>query len=115
MSEPLDPVVLRLFEEREEPLSDAHFLNELNHRVARRRQRILLTRFALIALALLLEVLLDSPVRHSVVGLAEALSTTLYSTNNRWLDYLLSPVNSIAGMLGALLVGAHILHRRLRG
>ncbi|MEM7504221.1 MAG: hypothetical protein AAF417_19430 [Pseudomonadota bacterium] len=115
MSEPLDPVVLQLFEEKEETLPEAHFLIELDARVSRRTRRILLTRIALIAFALLLEVLLGSPVRHSVVGLSDAASATLYSTDNRWLDYLLSPVNSIAGMLGALLVGAHVLHRRLRG
>ncbi len=114
MSESLDPVVVRLFEEGEETLSGTNFVQQLDGRIAWQRQRIVLTRFALVAAALSLEILLDSPVRHSVAEFASALTTTLYSTDNQWLDYLLAPVNSIAGMLGALLLGAHVLHRRIR-
>lgn len=115
MSERLDGDILRLFSEAEEDLSDGLFLQQVEQRIARRHRRTMLTRFAIVAAVIALEFVLDSPIRHSITGLSEALSTTLYETENQWVDYFLSPINSIAGILGALLVGAHVLHRRLRG
>lgn len=115
MSERMDPVLARLFDESKEELPEAHFLQQVEQRITRQRRRTLLTRCAIIAAILLLEILLDSPVRYSVTAFSDALSTTLYQTENQWLDYVLAPVNSLAGLLGGLLVGAHALHRRLRG
>lgn len=81
-------------------------------RIRRHRRNALIGRFGAVALLLILELLLSSPLQNSATALAEALSTTLFEVEGQWLAFAFAPLNSVAGVIGLLLLGAHFLYRR---
>jgi len=113
MSESRDPVLESLFAEGQAELADDGFTEQLMARVAARRKRVLARRFTIAALFILLELLLDSPLQHSVNTLTVSLGNTIYETDNEWLAFVLAPVNSFSGLLGLLLLGLHFLYRKI--
>ena len=113
MNENRDPLLQALFDDADEPLADEAFTEQLRRNMAGRRRRILATRIAVIALLVLLEILLESPLRQSLGTVAETLGTSLIPLGDGWLAFVLAPVNSIAGVLGAVLLGVHTLYRRI--
>ena len=44
---------------------------------------------------------------------AIVLNQPLFPLNNEWLTFLLTPLNSVAGLLGATLLGLSYLYRKM--
>lgn len=113
MSTDRDPLLETLFEQADKELRDEDFTSEVIKGVQGRRRRILLGRIAVIVMLIALEVLLESPVQQSLGVVAEVLGTSLVSIEGEWLGFVLGPVNSIAGLLGIVLLGIHALYRKM--
>jgi hypothetical protein len=113
MNEERDPALETLFAEARQDLSSDRFTNKVLAKVEERRRRVLLGRLALVVLLIAFELLLDAPLQHSLGALAEALNTPLFDTGGQWFGILLTPLNSLAGLLGLVLMGVHFLYRKL--
>ena len=113
MSEPRDPFLERAFDAAREDLSDPDFTATVLERIVARRRRLLAGRLAAVGLLVLIELLLDSPLQLSAGLVAEVLEYRLYEVDNEWLAFAAAPFNSIAGLLGLLLLGLHLMYRRL--
>ncbi len=113
MNDERDPALEALFEEARQDLSDERFTDAVLARVEARRRRVLSGRLAIVVLLIAFELLLDAPLQHSLGALAEALNTPLFDTGAQWFGILLTPLNSLAGLLGLMLVGIHFLYRKL--
>lgn len=113
MSEERDPTLLSLFDAAREDLADDDFASTVVESVKSRRRRLLVERAVVVALLVMLELMLESPIRNSLGNAAELLFTTLYPLDNEWLEFIFAPVNSVAGILGLLLLFLHYLYRRL--
>ena len=107
-----DPELERWFDATEEHLIDETFTTGVMARIAARRRRVLTTRFGILALVVMLELLLDAPLGASVGMLSNVLATNLYPVENEWLEFVVSPVNSVAGVLGLILLALHLFYRR---
>ena len=108
-----DPLLESLFEQAEEDLLDENFTGEVVRHMQDRRKRILSGRFAVIAMLVLLEVLLESPMQQSLGVVADVLGTSLITLEGEWVSFVLGPVNSIAGLVGIVLLGIHGLYRKI--
>jgi hypothetical protein len=113
MNEKRDPVLEGLFAEARQDFSDERFTSEVLARVEERRRRVLFGRLTIVVVLIAFELLLDAPLQHSLGALAEALNTPLFDTGAHWIGILLTPLNSLAGLLGLGLVGIHFLYRKL--
>lgn len=112
MGDERDPKLEALFAQAEQDLVDDDYTEAVMFRIRRHRRNALIGRFAAVALLVILELLLSSPLQNSASVLAEALSTTLFEVEGQWLAFAFAPLNSVAGLLGLLLLGAHFLYRR---
>ena len=113
MNEKRDPVLEGLFAQARQDLSDDRFTTAVLARVEERHRRVLFGRLTIVVLLIAFELLLDAPLQHSLGALAEALNTPLFDTGAQWFGILLTPLNSLAGLLGLGLVGIHFLYRKL--
>ena len=109
-----DPALEALFDSAEKELRDDAFTLAVEQRIDRRGKRVLVGRLAAVMLLVALEVLLESPMQQSLGVAAEILSTALIPLDDEWLSFVLSPINSIAGLIGLVLIGTQILYRRMR-
>ncbi|MDJ0758977.1 MAG: hypothetical protein QNJ19_06225 [Woeseiaceae bacterium] len=109
-----DPALEALFQSAEEELRDDEFTSDVEQRIEKRGKRVMAGRLAAVILLVSLEVLLESPLQQSLGIAAEVLSTALIPLENEWLSFMLSPLNSIAGLVGLLLIGTQQLYRRIR-
>ncbi len=113
MSEDRDHVLDALFTESTEPLDDRAFLHEVTRHIESRRRRVPGGRLTVLVLLVALEVILDSPLQSSLGAAADLLGGDLLSIEHEWLAFVLAPINSAAGVLGALLLGLHYLYRKM--
>ncbi len=113
MNDERDPLLEALFEEARQDLSGDRFTDSVLARVEARRRRVLTGRFAIVVLLVAFELLLDAPLQHSLGALAEALNTPLFDTGTQWFGILLAPLNSLAGLVGLVLLAIHFLYRKL--
>jgi hypothetical protein len=81
--------------------------------VARRRRNVVLGRIGLVLLLAAFEFLLSAPLQNSVGIATQALSASLLDIGNEWLAVIVAPLNSVAGLIGMLLLGLHTIHRRM--
>ncbi len=109
-----DPALEALFTSAEQELRDDAFTSAVKRRIDRRGKRVIAGRLAAVALLVILEVLLESPLQLSLGVAAEILSTTLIPLDDEWLAFVLSPINSIAGLIGLMLIATQHLYRRIR-
>ena len=113
MTDERDPLLEKLFaESRNEPF-DAAFCDRVMENVEKRRRTVFAGRIAIVALLLLSELLLSAPLQNSFGVVTEALGRALFSVNNEWLATAVEPVNSIAGVIGVILLGLLTLYRRV--
>ncbi len=112
MSNDRDPLLESLFAEAVYEPVDDNFNAEVMANVEKRRRNVFIGRIAIVALLILIELLLSAPMQHSVGIVTEALSTSLLEVNNEWLAAAVAPLNSVAGIVGMLLLGLHTLYRR---
>lgn len=113
MSDERDPLIESLFDEADYGLEDETFTNAVVDRVKGRRSAALVSRLAVLALLVALEVVLESPLQASLGVVADVLGMSLIELESEWLAFVLAPVNSIAGLLGITLLALNALYRRL--
>lgn len=112
MTDDRDPTLEAMFDEAWQALPDDGFTDALFVRIKARHRRMIATRLGILALAIVLEVLLDSPLQNSLGVITKVLGMSIYNFSNEWLAFLLAPVNTVAGILSAVLLGLHFLYRR---
>jgi hypothetical protein len=113
MTEQRDRLLESLFDAADEELTDEGFTASVVEDVRARRRRVTFGRVTIAALLVMLEILLDAPVQNSLGVLGDALGTSLYPIEPGWLAILLAPVNSVAGLIGMILLGLHYLYRKI--
>jgi hypothetical protein len=113
MNERRDPLLESLFDAADEALEGKAFESSVEHAVRARRRRVMLGRVTVGALLVMLELLLDSPLQSSLGVTGDALSTSLLPIDHEWVAFILMPVNTVAGLVGLLLVGLHYFYRKI--
>ncbi len=113
MNEEHDPLLDSLFAAASEELAGDDFLTAVMARIENRKRRLTLTRLGIVALLVALELVLSSPLQHTVGLVTGLLASDLYQFNNEWIAFVLAPINSLAGVLGLLLLGLHFMFRRM--
>lgn len=113
MSQDRDPMLESFFAQAQQELVDEQFAAAVMHRIKARSRRVLAGRLAIVALIAALELLLDAPLQNSVGVITEVLGAPLYRIESEWLAFALTPVNSLAGLLGLGLLGLHFIYRRV--
>ncbi|MEO0615742.1 MAG: hypothetical protein AAFY69_06360 [Pseudomonadota bacterium] len=111
MSDERDPTLESLFAAAEEPLEDAQFTSAVTDKVSGRRRRLIAGRLGVLGMILVLEVLLQSPLQQSLGVAADWLGRPIVPLEGEWLSFALSPVNTAAGVLGAVLLAIHLFLR----
>ncbi len=113
MTSERDPVLQSLFDAAEQNLADAEFTGAVVDRINRRRRQLLLGRLAVVAAIVVLEIMLESPLRSSMGLVVEILGRDLVPVGDGWLGFLLAPLNSLAGLVGMTLLGINLLFRKI--
>lgn len=113
MNDDRDPKLEVLFEQAETSLSDDAFTDAVNDGLRRRRRRILFGRLAVLAAIVLLEVVLESPLQAYLGVAADVLGTPLLPVGDGWLAFIVAPINSVAGLIGIVLLGLNVLYRKI--
>lgn len=113
MSDERDPLLDSLFAEVANEQADDNFTAKVMLGIEKRRRNVIIGRIGIIGLLFAFEFLLSAPLQNSVGVLAEALSISLVPIQSEWLAAAFAPLNSIAGLIGMLLLGLHTLHRRM--
>ena len=112
MTEERDLELEALFIQAEESLVDDGYVDGVMDRLRRQRRNSLIGRFSAVLLLVALEVLLSAPFQNSAAAIADALSTSLIDVEDQWIAFAVAPFNSVAGLLGMLLIWLHFLYRR---
>lgn len=113
MNDERDPWLETLFVQAERNLEDDNYIEQVMVRVEKRRRNVLIGRLALVALLVVFELLLSAPLANTVGVISQALSATLLELENEWAALVLAPLNSIAGLIGMLLLGMQFLYRKM--
>jgi hypothetical protein len=108
-----DPVLEALFAQTSQDLVDDGYTARVMEKVERRRRYVTAGRLAIVMAIFGFDLLLSSPLQHSLGALAQVLATPLLNVQNEWLASLLAPLNSIAGVIGMLFLALHMLYRRM--
>jgi len=113
MNNERDPELEVLFADAAAESPNGDFTDKVMKGVASRRRNVMFGRIAIVALIVLLEVLLSAPVQSTVGAIVDVLGTPLIEIRQPMLAMMLTPVNSIAGVIGGVLLLVHFLYRRL--
>lgn len=113
MNDERDPQLESLFANAAAESPNGSFTDRVMTSVANRRRNVLFGRIAIVALIILLEVLLSAPVQSTVGVIVDLLGAPLIELSQPMLAMILTPVNSIAGVIGGVLLLVHFFYRRL--
>ena len=113
MNDERDPALEALFSAAEKPSPNGDFASRVMSRVDSRRRNVFIVRVAVVALIAALELLLSAPFSGVMGMLADRLTDPLISLNDSWLAWLISPLNSAAGVVGVILLLLHFLYRKV--
>ena len=113
MNNERDPLLESLFARAERELVEDKFTAQVMARVATRRRNVLIGRFAIVALLVALELLLSGPLQNTAGVITQVLSTSLVELESETVALVVAPINSIAGLIGMLLLGVQFLYRRM--
>jgi hypothetical protein len=113
MTEVRDPFLEALMMQSETDLAEREFTNRVMSMVEVRRRNVLIGRLAILALLVFFEIILSSPLQHSLGVIGQILDTSLVDLENEWAIMFLSPLNSVAGLIGVMLLGMHYLYRKM--
>lgn len=108
-----DPVLEALFVAENANEIDDNFTAKVMTNVEKRRRNVIIGRIAIVALLVALELLLSAPLQNSVGTVTRALSAPLLDLGGGQLTWIFAPFNSIAGLLGVVLLVTHALYRKL--
>ncbi|MEM8547732.1 MAG: hypothetical protein AAGF46_06170 [Pseudomonadota bacterium] len=113
MTEERDPRLEELFAAATVEHDGEEFTQRLLQTLQRRKQRLLIIRLSFLVALVLLEVLLESPLQQSLGIVADGLATPLLAFQGEWMNFIAGPVNSVAGLLGLLLIALSFLYRKM--
>jgi len=113
MKQERDPVLESLFAQTAQDLVDDGYTARVMQKVERRRRYVTAGRLAIIVAIFGFDLLLSSPLQHSLGAFAQVLAMPLVDVQNEWLASLLAPLNSMAGVFGMLFLALHMLYRRI--
>ena len=108
-----DPRLEALFAAAEQELADDAFVQAVTDQLSGRRRRLFASRIAVLLLIVALEFVLQSPLQQSMGVVADLLGTPVFTLRGDWLEFALGPINTVAGLVGAVLFALHLLIRRL--
>ena len=112
MNDERDPLLEALFDDARQELTDDRYTEQVMDRIGRRRRNVIAGRLTILAFVLAFELALNAPLQSSIGALADTFSTDLFAVENAWLAAALAPLNSVAGVVGILLVGLHAMYRK---
>ncbi len=113
MNNERDPMLEALFAQSADTRVEENFTARVMAQIEARRRKVLVARVAIVTLIIALEWLLSSPLQNFVGELTQILSTSLVDVKNAWLASVIAPLNSIAGLIGMLLLGLHVFYRKM--
>ncbi len=113
MNDERDPLLESLFSQAEHELVEDRFTVQVMAGVNKRRRNVLIGRLAIVALLVALELLLSAPLQNTAGAITQVLGMSLIEVESEWLSLVFAPLNSIAGLLGMLLLSMQFLHRRM--
>ena len=113
MSEERDPLLEALFAKAARERVNGDFSAKVMANVDKRRRNVIIGRIAIVALILAFEFVLSSPMQNSVGAMTAALGNSLVDIQTQWLAATVAPLNSVAGLIGMLLLGMHFIYRKL--
>ena len=113
MRDERDPLLESLFAQAPVDLDEKEFSDRLMAKVENRRRNVIMARMGFVAVLVLFEFLLSAPLQNSVGVVTDALSTSLLDVGNEWLAVVVEPLNSVAGLIGMLLLGLHAIFRKM--
>ena len=113
MNDARDPWLESMFAQAERQLVDDDYVAQVMVRVAQRRRNVLIGQLALVALLVVFELVLSAPLQNTVGAITQALSATLLELENEWVALVFAPLNSIAGLIGVMLLGMQFLYRKM--
>lgn len=112
MRDELDPDLLSLFEEQQPIPGSTDFTARVMAGVDRRRIGFRALQLGIVILLIALELVFESPISQSMGALNSAMKSSVLELEGDWISFILEPVNSVAGVLGMVLLGVHFLMRR---
>lgn len=113
MTEANDPKLSELFLTDSNDLRDPKFTHQVMSQVDNRSKRIVLTRILIVVLIVTFEAIFSAPVQGLVGDAVDSLSTPLLDLDDAWYTFIVSPINSPAGLIGALLLLLHTLYHKV--
>ena len=113
MNDERDPLLESLFSQAEHELVEDEFTVQVMDGVKKRRRNVLIGRLAIVVSLVALELLLSSPLQDTAGVITQVLGMSLIEVESEWLTMVFGPLNSIAGLLGMLLIGMQFLYRRM--
>ena len=113
MNDERDPLLESLFAQADCDLVDEAFTADVMDGVRKRRFNVFAGRLSIIALLIALELLLNAPFQNSAGTFVDAMGSGLFQVDNEWLAYAVGPLNSIAGLIGIVLLGLNVLFRKV--
>ena len=113
MNDDRDPYLESMFAQRKLDIVEGQFTNDVMRLVERRRRNVIAGRVLFIALIVVFEALLSAPLGDSLGAITQTLGMAIVPLQGGWTELLFGPLNSIAGILGVLLIGMQFLYRRL--
>lgn len=114
MNDERDPLLESMLMLDEGELVEDDFTQQVMTNVENRGRNVLLGRVAIVALLIPFEVLLSAPLQNSVGAMTAVLNTSLLDVHNQYVALIVAPLNSIAGLVGILLLGVRYFYRKLR-
>lgn len=108
-----DPAILELFNVAEQDLAGEKFVARTMSRVDHLRRRSLVG-WILVGLVLLaVGWLLAAPVQDAIQLLTQSLSISLVDLGDRWIAKMISPANSVAGLVAFILLVLLAAYRKI--
>ncbi len=113
MNDERDPLLESLFAQAESAPADDNFIADVMANINKRHRNVFIGRIAIVTLLVTFELVMASPMQNFVGSITGAMSTALVDVTNEWLSVAVAPINSVAGVMGILLLGLHTLFRRM--
>jgi len=114
MTDERDPLLQSLFTESQAVSIDDAFTENVMTKTYALRREVITAGVIASALLVLYTVLFGAPLQEFVILIAQFLSTELIDMGESWLALIVSPLNSVAGLLALLFKGFLTLQKRLR-
>jgi len=114
MSDERDPLLLALFADSQSVTPDYEFTKQVMGKTYALRQKLIVIAVVSSVLLALYTAVFGVPLQSFALLLAQFLSTSLVDIGENWLALIVSPLNSVAGLLALLFKGFLTLQKRLR-